>query len=150
MAILLIPKDGGGEGQKLLRTNSIEARTEVLNYHTQDFKGLDWLIGRGWYYEGSLQIHRQALSEEKTEFTATSHARAVDNTYLHVLFSSGLPGLILFGTILTTLAWNLRHSPAAEAILGAVIIHSLFSTALLYPWVWLIGGGLVVAEIIRK
>lgn len=147
MAILLIPKDGGGEGQKLLRTNSIEARTEVLSYHTTDFKGLNWLIGRGWYYEGSLQLHRQALSEEKTEFTATSHARAVDNTYLHILFSAGIPGLFLFGLILMTLAWKLRLAPTAEAILGAVIIHSLFSTALLYPWVWLIGGGVVVLSL---
>jgi hypothetical protein len=147
MAILLIPKDGGGEGQKLLRTNSIEARTEVLSYHTQDFSGLNWLIGRGWYYEGSLQLHRQALSEEKTEFTATSHARAVDNTYLHILFSAGIPGLFLFGLILMTLAWKLRLAPTTEAILGAVIIHSLFSTALLYPWVWLIGGGVVVLSL---
>jgi len=144
LSLVLIPKDGGGEGQKLLRSNSVEARIEVTEIHAQAFQGIDWLIGKGWYYEGALQVHRQALGKG-SQSLPVSHAQAVDNSYLHVLFSAGLPGLAWFGGMLIALIWKLRYHPVNEALLGAVLTHSLFSTALFYPWVWLTVGTLFVA-----
>ena len=150
LVLVLIPKDGGGEGQKLLRTNSAQARLEVAEIHGEAFRGSDWLWGKGWYYEGALQIHRQALGNELQTIARPSHSQAVDNSYLHVLFSSGLPGLGLFTVILLVVIWRLRFNPASEAVLSAILVHGLFSTALFYPWVWLIAGSLFIAFFITK
>lgn len=149
LSLVLIPKDGGGEGQKLFRRNSAEARLEVTEIHAQSFRGLDWLIGKGWYYEGALQVHRQALGKSDLSLPP-SHAQAVDNSYLHVLFSAGLPGLVWFGGLLLTLIWKLRYNAVLEALLGAVLTHGFFSTALFYPWVWLTVGTLFVAFFVGK
>lgn len=149
LTLVLIPKDGGGEGQKILRQNSIEARVEVTQIHAQNFQGIDWLIGKGWYYEGALQVHRQALGENR-EITLSSHARAVDNSFLHVLFSTGVPGFIWFGILLIVVMWKIRYHAIGLSVLVAILTHSLFSTALFYSWIWLVGIALFVPLFICK
>lgn len=151
LALVVIPRDGGGEGQKLLRTNSIAARTEVLDYHAQAFQGRDWLIGQGWYYEGALQLHERALGKPvEDEQRSANHAQAVDNAFVHVLFSAGLPGLSIFAVWLGLVWHKIRYLPVAAAGFITVLIHSLFSMALFYPWVLLWGGGLLIAFFIGE
>lgn len=154
LCIVLLPKDGGGEGQNLLRTRSIEAREEVLEYHTQGISTRELIIGRGWYYESALAIHEKALQANNPEKQETSvrrnNAQAVDNVYLHMLFSTGIIGTIFFAAWLCLLLWQLRYYPELLAAWAAVLVHSLFSTALLYSWCLLILASLTLGKSVRS
>lgn len=138
LCLVLLPKDGGGEGQNLLRTRSIEAREEVLVYHAEGLSVQQTLFGRGWYYESALALHEQALLErdpnKQSAVSPRQNAQAVDNVFLHIFFSSGLIGFALYAVWQLLLLWRLRTSPELLAIWTAVLAHSLFSTALLYSW----------------
>lgn len=142
LCLVLLPKDGGGEGQNLLRTRSIEAREEVLEYHSQNLTLQVLLVGRGWYYESALSLHESALAQRNTEkrnsSTFRNNAQAVDNVYAHVLLSTGIIGSTLFAAWLGVIFWQQRRSPEFLTIWTAVLVHSLFSTALLYSWVMLV------------
>jgi len=142
LCLVLLPKDGGGEGQNLLRTRSIEAREEVLQYHAADLGTQQWLFGRGWYYESALALHEQALLERNPDkavaISTRQNAQAVDNVFLHIFFSTGAIGFALYASWQLLLLWKVRTSPELLAIWFAVLAHSLFSTALLYSWSMLI------------
>lgn len=154
LCLVLLPKDGGGEGQNLLRTRSIEAREEVLVYHSEGLGVNEILFGRGWYYESALALHEQALLEQdpgkQAAVSPRQNAQAVDNVFLHIFFSTGVVGFALYATWQLLLLWKLRTSPELLAILVAVLAHSLFSTALLYSWSMLLLGVLSVSFQAKK
>lgn len=131
MALVFVPKDGGGEGQKLARTSSIEARSEVVQYHTQALTPKEMILGRGWYYRAT---------------EVDSNAKMVDNAFLHVWLSTGAIGLTLFLWV----SWEIIRRSSAEviAIITAVGVHSLFSSGLFYSWVMLALG--LVMSIYKK
>jgi hypothetical protein len=141
LCLVLLPKDGGGEGQNLLRTRSIEAREEVLEYHSQNITARELLIGRGWYYESALSLHEAALAEKNPQRQSSSqnrnNAQAVDNIYLHFLFSTGIIGTSFFVAWLGIIFWQNRFSPEFLTLWSLVLVHSLLSSALLYSWVML-------------
>jgi len=149
LCLVLLPKDGGGEGQNLLRTRSIEAREEVLEYHAADLNAEQLLFGRGWYYESALALHEQALLErdpsKQAAVSSRQNAQAVDNVYLHVFFSTGAIGFVLYTCWQALLLWKVRSSPELLALWAAVLVHSLFSTALLYSWSMLLVAILCVS-----
>lgn len=152
MALVLVPKDGGGEGQKLTRTNSVEARIEVAEYHTEKLSIRDLLIGRGWYYESALQLHRQgieSLTGKTVKNALPAHSQAVDNSYLHVFLSTGVVGIILFSGIIFQVIKTFWKSPEL-AVIASVLAHSLFSTALFYPWVLLALTCLLIPKAVRQ
>lgn len=151
LSLVLLPTDGGGEGQNLLRTRSIEAREEVLQYHVTGLSWQEIIAGRGWYYEAALSLHEQALQQKNPDRedspVVIQHAQAVDNVYLHMLFSSGIVGLGIFGVWLCLVLWKIRYSGPLLALWAVVLVHSLFSTALLYSWSLLLLGFLSVVYV---
>ncbi len=143
MALVLVPKDGGGEGQKLTRTNSVAARVEVAEFHTKGLTLTEMLIGRGWYYESVRQLHvtgiKSATNDQIKASDLPQHAQAVDNSYLHIFLSTGIVGLILFGVAVITYLKGLSFRPVL-AVIAVLLTHSVFSTGLFYPWALLILG----------
>ncbi len=135
MVLFLLPKDGGGEGQKLSRTNSIEAREEVLSYHARNITWKDMVLGRGWYYESVLHLHEAGLG--KQELPEIQNAQSVDMLYAHIFFSTGIVGTLFFSGFLFTFWGALRGKPLSKALLGSTLAHSIFAPSLLYPWVLL-------------
>lgn len=141
LTLVLIPKDGGGEGQKLLRTRSIAERQEIATRHVSTFPPTEWLYGRGWYYQSAVDYHG---GEDELPL-APQHSQAVDNAFLHVLLSSGVIGLTLFLTNIAYWLYCLRAETVYIAIWAAVLVHSMFSTAVFYAWVMLLLAVLTIA-----
>jgi hypothetical protein len=142
MALVLVPKDGGGEGQNLSRTNSVAARVQVAQYHTENLTWQEIIFGRGWYYESARQLHQAGVDRTAggvvdTEAGGPLHAQAVDNSYLHVFLSTGAIGFTLFLGGLGLYLKKIGRSTKL-AVLAAVLTHGFFSTALFYPWVLLL------------
>lgn len=136
MSLVLLPMDGGGEGQNLVRTQTVAMRREVAEIHTRSFRGMDHIIGKGWYYEKALSLHAQELGE-KQNVVKRQNSGGVDNAFLHVFFSTGYIGSVLF---LGTLFMLLKKSQNTfwKSLLAAVSAHSFFSLGLFYPWIMLI------------
>ena len=145
LCLLLVPKDGGGEGQNLLRTNSIAARTEVAEFHTQSLSLSEVLIGRGWYYETARKLHQAGIVKkggQENKIETNQRAGSVDNIYLHVFLSTGALGFGLFLLVLRQV-WNHLVNVESKAVFVGVLAHSFFSTTLIYPWVLLLLGTLI-------
>jgi hypothetical protein len=143
LGVLLAPKDGGGEGQKLLRTNSVAAREEVIVHHTRSITWPEILVGRGWYYEGARQLQVQGISQDAgqtvvDQSVGRNNAQSVDNLYLHVFLSTGTVGTLLFTISLGLWLKQLWPDILLRTTMMIILCHSLFSTSLLYPWVLLL------------
>lgn len=136
LTLVLLPKKSGGEGVLLTRTSTIEARVGNWQNAWQIIKKYP-LFGVGFNAYRYAQKQAGFLSVD----WQTNHAAAgVDNSYLFIWATTGIFGLLgllwLLGTILKT-AWE--KSLAAWVTLIAVLVHSLFTNSLFYPWVmgWL-------------
>lgn len=130
--IFLLPRPDG-EGVRLERTASNMARLENWQESLQFVKESP-LFGVGF---NTLRFvrERQGLLNEKY---GVSHASfGVDNSFLFVLATTGIVGLITFLSLLVKIS---KTSPVILSSIIAVSIHSLFNNSLFYPWVmgWLI------------
>ncbi|MBU3935705.1 O-antigen ligase family protein [Patescibacteria group bacterium] len=120
--VFLLPRQAG-EGTKLERSSSILAKIE--NYQEAIHVSLKApLIGHGYnnlYFARKINIPQ-------------SHANfGFDNSFLTILATTGLFGLLLF---LAGLKKFFRQSTFTQKIvLLAVFCHSLFANSLFYPWV---------------
>lgn len=123
--VLLAPKDGGGEGQKLLRTQSLVARGEAVQSDvSQDRSDLSLVIGEGWY---TRPVNLDAR--------IPSNAQIADTLALQIWLSGGVMAVILF--LLAALFFQRKSKILWWNVLGSFV--SLMS---LSPWV-LIASGLV-------
>lgn len=126
LAVLALP-DRFGEGTNLLRTFSITSRVE---------SDLGYLKRYGW----SLVVGRglNTLVLEQTPSTMPNHATGPNNSYLYLLTTTGILGLIGWALFLRYLYLNSRHKP----MLTFFFIASLFNNVMFYPyallWVLLI------------
>ncbi len=141
MALFLVPKDGGGEGQKLLRTRSIEQRLDHAEYQTQNWTTTEIIFGRGWNFQESQERRSEGFSKEYQiqtvpETIKQSNAQLADSLYLQILLGSGAVGLGLF--LLTLLSWWSSQEIIGKASIFAVAVHSLASPGFFYPWILLI------------
>lgn len=140
--LFFIPKDGGGEGQKLTRTASVAARAEVVEFHTQRITLQELVLGRGWYYEKVQNLHWSGIQQQTPEIEnrakGSNNAAGVDISLLHVALSTGFIGLGLFLGFLITLINKVRYDAIALSALTILLAHSFFSLSLFYPWVLLI------------
>lgn len=121
LIFILVPKDGGGEGQKILRTSSLAARNESV---TQDVRlqrsPAAWLFGQGWF------IRPQALA-------SGSNARQTDSAVLQLVLSAGLLPTLLW---LVLMLKNHRNSKyLLWLILGSLVSPIAFSPWIVYPLV---------------
>lgn len=110
LLIILAPKPFG-EGVNLLRTFSISSRIENQINSFNNFSQAP-LFGHGF----------DTLN------------RRVDNSFLYVLATSGIFGLITFLTFLK-FGWSLNLDVRVRASLLAILIHSLANNSFFYPWI---------------
>lgn len=118
MALFLVPKDGGGVGQNLARTQTIVMRQEVIEKHAHQIPWSDRVLGQGWGYE--------KLQAETTQ--------KLDSLPLQLLFAGGAPAIFLSITTLV-LAWKSTTRPLIRATLATITFHSLIAPSWLYSWI---------------
>ena len=114
-----------GEGSKLERTSSIKAKIENYRQAIVLYKKSP-IIGVGY---NNLPYVRDYLKPD-------SHANSgFDGSLITILTTTGIIGLILFclGLKQYFLSSDLLH----KTLLITIIVHSLFSNSLLYPWILL-------------
>ncbi len=134
LSISFLPRSPGGEGVKLGRTHSINARIETTKEAIEIFKKKPFLgIGFNTY-----RYRRQ------TDYLKEASSRAgggTDNSFLFVLATTGIVGFLGF-IFLGEKALFLSFREKEKIIflsLVALGIHCLFVNSLFYPWVmfWL-------------
>lgn len=126
IAILALPR-GFGEGTNLLRTYSVASRIDGDLSYVQKYRW-DLVLGRG--------MNTLSLDIEPGKYT--NHASGPNNSYLYLLLTSGLAGLIGWGVFLRSLYRQSSHKP----MLIFFCIASLFNNVMFYPfallWVLLV------------
>lgn len=127
-AIFALPRRFG-EGTNLVRTYSISSRFQSDFSYIEKYKW-DLLIGRG--------LNTLILDE------ASSHATGPNNSYLYLLTTTGLLGLIGWGIFLKHIYANSSYKP----LLIFFFISSLFNNVMFYPfvllWVLMISADIVL------
>ncbi|MFH2085600.1 MAG: hypothetical protein ABII21_02345 [bacterium] len=125
-AIFLLPKRFG-EGTNLLRTYSISSRVQSDLYYIQKYQW-DLIIGRGF----------NTLTLDMETSDRAIHATGPNNSYLYLLLTAGVLGLIGWGILMFSLY---RRSPY-KPMLAFLFITSLFNNVMFYPfallWILLI------------
>ncbi len=121
-AALLLPKRFG-EGTNLLRTFSISAR---YNEDASVVKNLGWNLITG---VGLNTFSRSTLSEKGFP----NHATGPNDSYLYILATCGVIGLIGWGIFLKDIYVHSHHKTSVLFILVA----SLFNNVLFYPFAML-------------
>lgn len=127
LAILALPQKFG-EGTNLLRTYSISSRVEYDLGYIQKYKW-DLLIGRGM---------NTIILDPSGE--STSHATGPNNSYLYLLATTGILGLMGWGLFMQSLYRSSIYKP----MLLFFFISSLFNNVMFYPfsllWILLISA----------
>jgi len=123
IVFFLIPKPAG-EGGNLTRTVSVASRYHSWIKAVEIFRQKP-ILGVGFNNYRLAQKEKGFLDSDNWR---TNHAGAgADNSYLFVLATCGILGLIAFGYFLSALSpWWLMMP---------VAVHSLFNNSWFYPWV---------------
>lgn len=130
LTVFLLPRPGG-EGVNLSRTSTIQARLE--NYKQTFEVGIkNPLFGTGF------NLYRYA----NTSAVRDSHAGAgADSSFIFVFATTGIAGLSIYLWLwwkVLKLGWKRRNTQVGLVLLASstsLLIHSLFSNSLFYPWV---------------
>jgi len=142
LATLLFLPRPQGEGGKLSRRYSIEARFESWQNALKIAKNHPW-FGVGF---NSYRYAQRDYGFLKKEDWQLSHSGAgVDSSFLLVLATTGLLGLTSYlwlWFLIIKLAWEKRKTNFGQiglASFGAILAHSFFLNCLFYPWLmaWL-------------
>lgn len=117
--ILILPRSPG-EGTNLLRSYSISSRfTHDLTLAKQ--VGWNFVVGQGY---NTLPLVYQPTSDNPL------HVHGFNNSYLEILSTMGILGLIGWGLIL----YRLSLLPHLQPIIIFLCVASLFNNLLLYPF----------------
>lgn len=120
--IVLLPRKEG-EGTKLERTSSIQAKIENYQKGISHFKKSP-IIGIGY----------NNISLSRPDQNPLSHANnGYDSSLLTLLVSTGLVGFTIF--ILATKELVSKTNLYSKSLIISLFIHSLFANSLLYPWI---------------
>jgi len=126
LAIYLLPQKFG-EGTNLLRTFSITSRFQADFSYVATYKW-DLLVGRGM----------NTLILDAPSSLYPNHATGPNNSYLYLLLTSGILGLVGWGIFMHSLYLDSHFKP----MLTFFLIASLFNNVMFYPfallWVLLI------------
>jgi O-antigen ligase len=137
LGIVLLPRPAS-EGARLERLTSVHARVSNATQTLLSMSPKTFLIGEGWYMANAERVTNNTVS-------TISHSSSPDNSYLHVLQSTGVLGLILFIQLLSSL-FQTAKQVATKSSIVAVAVAALFSQTLFYPWVLLLGCFLFVLD----
>jgi hypothetical protein len=132
IGIIFLPRPGG-EGVKLLRTASSNARIESVESAVAGVGLQRLVIGEGWYAKRA-----QMPTQSYGGVTVANHSSAPENSYVFVFASLGVVGIALWGRLLfesvKAVGWN------TEVVLSllAIGVHSLFSNTFFHPFILLL------------
>jgi len=124
-SMVLLPRPAS-EGTRLERTQSIVARKETLVSSLRSISIKTLLVGNGWYMT-SGGLMNTALPY------IPSRASASDNSYLHVLESTGLFGLVVFCLLLVTMLKSVKNNYWVLPSYIFLGIGALANNLLFYP-----------------
>jgi len=122
LLLFLIPKPFG-EGVNLLRTYSITSRLQNVS------KGLTLFYQHPW-----LGVGFNATKFLSSTSLYPNRVGGIDNSFVHVLVTTGLLGFMAFLYLLSHMHQRLRPTPITLAIIIATITHSLFNNSLFFLW----------------
>lgn len=131
-AVLLLPRPGG-EGVKLERTASVVSRIESVESATADLTPFQLILGKGLY----AKKQTQAVSKLGS-LTIPNHSSAPENSYIFVLSSLGIVGLVIVSVFGFWVERSVRWEGTAIVSLSAVGVHALFSNTWFHPFVLLL------------
>ncbi len=141
--ILIIPKPTG-EGVRLSRTSTIDARKNSIHHQLNSLTPTTIIIGNGLFSKKNTQA--------KANYTIQTHSRIPDNLFINLLLSTGISGTfiaILLGYKYLKRLYKIEKE-VTLAILST-IIHSQFNNSLLHPFVLLLLlGGLASIKLTQK
>ena len=142
--LILLPRSPGGEGVKLERWASIEARLRNWRQSMIIFKDRP-ILGVGFNnYRYAQRDYRFVDSDNWQE----THAGAgADSSIFFVLATTGIIGLAAFLNIFRVILKSIKkRSSIFISFLGAVLSHSFFINSLFYPQVMFLLWSLVALE----
>lgn len=129
LTLLILPRQSGGEGIRLERTSTIQAR--VGSWQNALIISRDHpLIGVGFNAFRYAQRDYGFLKEQWQESNAGAGA---DSSLLFVLATTGIIGFLTYLGIWWKILRIGNLTILASAL--AILIHSLFLNSLFYPWV---------------
>lgn len=139
---LILSHSKEGEGVKLERTSSVISRLGSWKQAILITKNYP-LFGVG-FNTYRYAIHKEGLS--KGEWLISHAGAGVDSSFLFVLATTGLVGLVGYAWFwkgVINWGWKKRSTIRGTIILTSaisLIVHSLFNNTLFYPWImgWLI------------
>lgn len=144
LILFILPKPGGA-GVDLTRTFSISSRLVSWQEGIKLWKRQP-IFGHGF---NLLRYKKQQVGFLPGEFELNHGATGIQNSYLFILATTGVVGLIAFLFLLRSLFQAKTQNPellaTKQASLTALTLHALFTTTWVYPWVilwlWLFLGG---------
>ena len=126
LVLYTAPKPGG-EGVKLLRTSSIEARQSTTLQTMEALSSIDVIIGRGLFSN---------LLTSNTDPKVPQHAQVPDNVLVLLLSGTGVIGTVLILASLIYWIGQLAGRETALAIaLSATLLHAQFNNTLFEPFI---------------
>ncbi len=117
----------GGEGVKLGRTSTINARITLLKNLVNNTSGVEWLIGKGLI-----------LNQKPNKTLFPNHSRFPPNIFILIFQFGGLAGLSL--VVYNLSKWfliNTKKKLLLSSAFLAILIHSQFNHTLLQAFVFL-------------
>ena len=130
LSILLLPQPGG-EGVNLTRTYSVVSRAKSTVTALEIF-GNNPLLGVGFN-----AYPEYALDHTSSRLSPIRHPSSPDNSYVFVLATAGLVGLVGFLYFLWSCLQISKHSPSIYFSLVAIFVHSFTNNSFFYSWVLL-------------
>lgn len=145
--IILLPKNLGGEGVKLLRTVSINERLKSMEHAINIFKDSP-ILGVGFNTYRYVQFKYKFITEEELQ---QSHAAAgADNSFLFVLATTGIIGFLFYCYLWLRVVGEVRGNALVLASIASIFVHAFFVNSLFYPqileWMWILIGASTVEK----
>lgn len=146
LTLIMLPRAPDGEGVKLERTSSIQARIDNWK-HTLLIIGKNPFMGVG--FNTYRYAQRQYAVADDSKWLKSHAGAGADSSLLFVTATTGIFGLMAYLWYLRSLKKLSASHPELSTSLVALLIHSLFLNSLFYPVVmlWL---ALIVAREIRR
>lgn len=129
LAVPFLPRPGG-EGVKLERVASIESRVESNQQALQQLTPTSLIFGQGMYRD--IQPANRPTDQPTNRLP--SHAKAPDNSFVFLLTSFGILGVLTLIPLVWKMIKTANKQPWLLAILLSWGVHSMFNLSLVYPW----------------
>lgn len=150
LTIVVAPKPGG-EGVKLLRTASIEARATATQEYVSQLQPWSMIFGSGLFVQPEEIANRMSTTMPLPEATpmqsvfftenptgeVPNHSQVPDNIFITLVSGLGVVGTIGAIALMLIFLHDLaRHELIAAIALGSTLIHAQFNNTLFEPFIF--------------